>query len=551
MRRTLMCGIMGLLSGLAAAQPALVICGMNATDLSNDGNTILGSIYDANLNQNGIYEYVRGSGAIDMQGAWRDGSLRFSGDAQDVIAGMYNTTNWGGFGTSETIPWYYSPATGWYNIGTMPNGNKCDFNVNNANGISADGRWVCGGGWTNSTCGPFRAWVYDTVTAAYTTLPVSRAAPPAGTFARATRADYISADGSVVCGYDENYDPNLTAIYRRAAAWYKTGSTWTEVILDGWGGTARGVSGNGQTIIGNMSETQMNITFGTTVTGPIRWVRSGNTFTPILMGGGTDAPGAVNYDGSVIVGGYGNGFIWKSGYESPVDLAAYFTSLGGNLTNLSLGSMVGAPTAFRISNDGNTLLVYAIDSRSPCLTTGPCAIMYLNGAPCEPPRINFDPLDHIVTPPLSSLGPIENAFVAGSWPLTYQWQKKNGNGVWVNLADDNCGINNAFNFDVQGSTTVQLRLGYLSDVWRGYYRIKVTNSCGSAISPAVWISDGPPPCPGDLTGDHIIDLSDLALALSNYGLTGATPAQGDLTGDTVVDLADLAMLLSLYGTVCN
>ena len=60
----------------------------------------------------------------------------------------------------------------------------------------------------------------------------------------------------------------------------------------------------------------------------------------------------------------------------------------------------------------------------------------------------------------------------------------------------------------------------------------------------------PPSCPGDLNGDHAIDLTDLAELLSNYGLTGATPADGDLNGDTLVDLTDLAQLLSLYGTFC-
>lgn len=57
-------------------------------------------------------------------------------------------------------------------------------------------------------------------------------------------------------------------------------------------------------------------------------------------------------------------------------------------------------------------------------------------------------------------------------------------------------------------------------------------------------------CPGDLTGDNSVDLSDLSLQLSNYGNTNATPAQGDLNGDHVVDLADLAQELALYGTHC-
>lgn len=57
-------------------------------------------------------------------------------------------------------------------------------------------------------------------------------------------------------------------------------------------------------------------------------------------------------------------------------------------------------------------------------------------------------------------------------------------------------------------------------------------------------------CYGDVTGDRIVDLSDLAKLLSNYGKTGAVPSDGDLNGDTVVDLGDLAGMLSVYGVTC-
>jgi len=58
-------------------------------------------------------------------------------------------------------------------------------------------------------------------------------------------------------------------------------------------------------------------------------------------------------------------------------------------------------------------------------------------------------------------------------------------------------------------------------------------------------------CPGDLTGDYAIDLSDLAQLLGNYGLAGdATYEDGDMDGDEDVDLDDLAWLLGLYGTPC-
>ena len=59
-------------------------------------------------------------------------------------------------------------------------------------------------------------------------------------------------------------------------------------------------------------------------------------------------------------------------------------------------------------------------------------------------------------------------------------------------------------------------------------------------------------CDGDLDGDGFVGLSDLSIALSNYGLLhGATAEQGDLDGDGDVDLGDLATELGLYGTTCH
>jgi hypothetical protein len=61
-----------------------------------------------------------------------------------------------------------------------------------------------------------------------------------------------------------------------------------------------------------------------------------------------------------------------------------------------------------------------------------------------------------------------------------------------------------------------------------------------------------PACPGDLDGDGDVDLTDLAVLLSHYGMTsGAIYEDGDLDEDGDVDLADLAALLAAYGTTCE
>ncbi|MFQ5807252.1 MAG: hypothetical protein ACE5I3_12455, partial [Phycisphaerae bacterium] len=65
------------------------------------------------------------------------------------------------------------------------------------------------------------------------------------------------------------------------------------------------------------------------------------------------------------------------------------------------------------------------------------------------------------------------------------------------------------------------------------------------------IGCGEPECPGDLNGDGLRDLSDLAILLAHYGLTeGATYEDGDMDGDQDVDLSDLSALLAVYGTAC-
>lgn len=55
-------------------------------------------------------------------------------------------------------------------------------------------------------------------------------------------------------------------------------------------------------------------------------------------------------------------------------------------------------------------------------------------------------------------------------------------------------------------------------------------------------------CPGDLTGDLRVDLSDLDRILTHFGTQNQF---GDANGDGVVDLADLDIVLSNFGRVCG
>ncbi len=70
-----------------------------------------------------------------------------------------------------------------------------------------------------------------------------------------------------------------------------------------------------------------------------------------------------------------------------------------------------------------------------------------------------------------------------------------------------------------------------------------TDSNSSGIADAC---EDDAPCVGDLTGDSVVDVSDLLVLLSAWGpCNGDCPS--DLNGDKVVDVSDLLILLSAWG----
>lgn len=66
------------------------------------------------------------------------------------------------------------------------------------------------------------------------------------------------------------------------------------------------------------------------------------------------------------------------------------------------------------------------------------------------------------------------------------------------------------------------------------------------------IPAGGAPCPGDVDGNNVVDVTDLGTLLGNFGTaSGASREDGDLSGDGAVDVTDLGELLSNFGATCG
>ncbi len=473
-----------LITSAAWSQPTLVVTGMISEDFTSDGQGVVGAIYHADVGRYYITRYFLGTGAENTGGDWEDGRTRASDDGMMIVWGTRNREKMGGLPASGNTPHLWTPSTGVENVGTVAGGTACDAFQNSANDISADGRYIVGGSYTQRVCGPYRAWVYDTMTGQYEILPVS--VTQGGVPATGTRADSISADGTIVIGWDENFNDDLGFSARRAVVWRKVAGVWEQTLIDPYGGELNAISADGNHIVGRYSEDAMNLEFGTFQRFPIRWNWDGAEWVPQNLGGSTSMiPYAISADGGTVVGGMGSGFIWRADINAGVamDLNAYLVSLGWSATDITVGSLFGM-AGLGVSADGTKLLAAFIDERNPCLTTGFSAIVDLSGTtPCEPVRINLDPLSQVNTAPDQVFGDTFNVFASGSGPLTYQWQEETSPGVWTNLVDDNCAKVLSKDFDVKGSTTSQLRIGRKTpSKWGGTYRCVVSGVCGNVTS---------------------------------------------------------------------
>ena len=543
----------------ALAQPVLVMHSLIDADISADGNKAVGLLFDSQAAEYRIYTWQRGAGhtLVSAPGMGAE-TVRGSGDMTVLATGLLNTGNWGdlncfaGYCAFEgsgctlgdplpapspcSVPFIshrWTSASGWTNLGSLPRtldgatnrffgGTRCDSSINSVGDISGDGRYVVGGAWVsglfNSSggpdfglCGDLRAYISDATTGVMNALPLQ----PDN--AGSSRADSVSADGSVITGYDEGPIPSEFGPFdgRRICVWTNGVST----IIDGLSGSSATypVNGAGTVIVGAPSR-EFNIpTFNIDDLQLVKWTRQlDNSWTPTALGRPADyfdgvetkplsflLPVAVSDDGNTIVGNATFGFsffdrvnrpfIWRAGVNGgvPMDLNTYLEQIAPGTNILPPGHTITRISG--LSADGNAIGVSTSDVRTTCgspdiaLPGGGAGVLYLNGTTpaCGAPTLAF-PIRNEVSLQYTPFGIALNAFVSGTWPLTYQWQREDPSnpGQWINLTEACSGFVFGREWNYEGVNKSQLRVGQntCGNGRDGNYRVIVSNDCGTLTS---------------------------------------------------------------------
>lgn len=231
---------------------------------------------------------------------------------------------------------------------------------------------------------------------------------------------------------------------------------------------------------------------------------------------GDDLPGRSDAGSAYVLSRVGGNWVERA-HISAADAAA-----GDNF-----GCAVGI--------SGDTGIVGALaDDNSGGANAGSAYLFKLGLAP----EITTSPVALTVEP-----GLVAELSVAacGEPTLRYQWRK---DGFPLNDGPSGNGS------VISGVDTETLTITNAQPGDAGAYDVLVNNSRGSDQSSAAILTVGST-CPADLDTSGAVDLSDLAILLSNFGTpSGATPEQGDLDRDHDVDLQDLANLLANFGTSC-
>jgi hypothetical protein len=550
-------------AGLAQAQPVLELHSLLDADLAPSGEKAVGYVYDAGIEQYRVVVWQRGVGYTFIpQASYALDPIRGSDDMTIFATGAANTSNWAelncfaGYCTQTgdgcvagelqtppspciipNIAHRYTPAGGWQNLGSLPRtfnasvgrfsgGTRCDSTINSVGDMSGDGRYIVGGAWTSplftasggisfGQCGNLEAYIKDAVTDTITPLPV--APDNAGD----SRADHISADGSVITGYDFGTIQSEFGPFdgRRSVVW----TNGVQTILDGISGFGDGFPVNrpGTVIAGAPSAEFISQVLGGEEQELVRWTRQpNNSWTPTRHGRPVDiivndepkpllgiSVSGISNDGNTIVGNasYGTSFfdrvsrafIWSPTINGgvPQDLGEYIASIAPTCPIVASGLTIFRTTG--ISADGQAIGVQIEDARSTCaipedgLATGLSGVLYLGGGTCNPPVVGLPPRDN-TSIQYTPFGVALNVTVSGTWPMTFQWQREDASapGTWNNLSDACAGFGFGAEWDYEGTDKNQVRIGQATcgNNRGGEYRVALSNGCGTLNSDAATVT---------------------------------------------------------------
>ena len=386
----------------------------------------------------------------------------------------------------------------------------------------------------------------------------------------------VKADGSVVVGY--TYKPTTPDFGNRSFRW-RSGLGFDDpgptqgVTLS----FAAGVSADGNVIAGNTGHAQ----FGDQEA----WVRVGNSRGHVGSPPGHDfsSLAGVSADGRICVG-------WGGDQVNPNSAEAAFydtdndrwTSLGflsGGVWSRAFAASADGSVIVGASTDGSAVYSRAVVWRAATGWQPVGGVGNLpNGREAEALGVSADGAvivgsDYVQNPDFSS------TFTAWRWtaaigivPIATDFYVGgvSPDGLVIVGTDQSSGDNQPAIWDevhgVRNLRTLLADQGLWAEMtgWSmccanainqtgGVYAIagEGGDPNGFIAGWVVTLDNLDTPCVGDVDGNHVVDLTDLAVLLAHFDTpSGATLAEGDVDGDGDVDLSDLAMLLSAFDRTC-
>jgi len=404
----------------------------------------------------------------------------------------------------RALPGYDAPF--FMALGDLPGGLFDSF----AGDVSADGLVVVGGSVTSglSYTEPFR-W---TLEEGMTRLPSPNNFTGGGT------ATGVSGDGQVIVGTGVRLNGRGEGfVWTAQTGWVGVGDLPGGPFLS----ACHAVSADARVVVGYSLS-------GTSRTEGFRWTAA-EEMVPL-----GDLPGGIfvsiaidaSADGSVIVGGSASG---RDPQESNPEAFRWTVETG----MVGLGDLPGGEFnsgALAVSCDGRVIAGQGRSDRGVEVFRWTAD----EGMVALP---NPFPGSYAITMgAMSGDGSIICGSIAGALPhRVYIWDAQHG------TRDLQEALVNDYGLDLQGYT-----LGSVAGISDDGRTIVGTAKNPNDFNEA-WIAYlGPVPCPPDLTGDRTIDERDLMVLLESFGLD----AGGDTDNDADTDLTDLAILLSAYGTAC-